>query len=490
MKILISNDDGILANGIRALIEALAPEHDVYVVAPDRERSAAGHSLTLHTPLRVEEVDPKYGAKRCWMTTGTPGDCVKLAINAILAEDEKPDLVISGINHGPNLGADILYSGTVSCAMEGAMMGYPSIATSLASMRTEYEDFKLTARIIAELIKKLDTYKIPPKTILNINVPGLELDDISGIAVTELGSRMFTDEYEKRVDPRGKVYYWMAGELITEADDVATDISAVRNNMISVTPITYEMTRLNIMKELQDIKKVTDPTEILLVVDAMLGQDAVNVAESFNEMLDISGVVLTKLDGDTRGGAALSVRYVTGKPIKFVGTGEKLDTIEPFYPDRMASRILGMGDVLSLIEKAEEAYDKKQAEALEKKMRENSFTLADYLDQMAQLKKMGSLESVMAMVPGMSGKDVKIDEDMLVRTEAIILSMTKKERDNPDIINSSRKKRIAKGSGTSVEEINRLLKQFEQMKKLMKQMSSGKFKGFGGIGRKGMKMPF
>ncbi len=245
-----------------------------------------------------------------------------------------------------------------------------------------------------------------------------------------------------------------------------------------------------LMKELQDIKKVTDPTEILLVVDSMLGQDAVNVAESFNEMLDISGVVLTKLDGDTRGGAALSVRYVTGKPIKFVGTGEKLDTIEPFYPDRMASRILGMGDVLSLIEKAEEAYDKKQAEALEKKMRENTFTLADYLDQMAQLKKMGSLESVMAMVPGMSGKDVKVDEDMLVRTEAIILSMTKKERDNPDIINSSRKKRIAKGSGTSVEEVNRLLKQFDQMKKLMKQMSSGKFKGFGGFGGKRMKMPF
>ncbi|MBQ8545857.1 MAG: signal recognition particle protein [Clostridia bacterium] len=245
-----------------------------------------------------------------------------------------------------------------------------------------------------------------------------------------------------------------------------------------------------LMKELQDIKKVTEPTEILLVVDAMLGQDAVNVAESFNEMLDITGVVLTKLDGDTRGGAALSVRYVTGKPIKFVGTGEKLDTIEPFYPDRMASRILGMGDVLTLIEKAEEAYDKKQAEALEKKMRENAFTLTDYLDQMAQLKKMGSLESVMSMVPGMSGKDVKIDENMLARTEAIILSMTPKERDNPDIINSSRKKRIAKGSGTSVEEINRLLKQFDQMKKLMKQMSSGKFKGFGGMGGKRMKMPF
>ncbi len=245
-----------------------------------------------------------------------------------------------------------------------------------------------------------------------------------------------------------------------------------------------------LMKELQDIKKVTEPTEILLVVDAMLGQDAVNVAESFNGMLDITGVVLTKLDGDTRGGAALSVRYVTGKPIKFVGTGEKLDTIEPFYPDRMASRILGMGDVLTLIEKAEEAYDKKQAEALEKKMRENTFTLTDYLDQMAQLKKMGSLESVMAMVPGMSAKDVKIDESMLAHTEAIILSMTPKERENPDIINSSRKKRIAKGSGTSVEEINRLLKQFDQMKKLMKQMSSGKFKGFGGFGGKKMKMPF
>ena len=244
-----------------------------------------------------------------------------------------------------------------------------------------------------------------------------------------------------------------------------------------------------LMKELQDIKSTVSPTEILLVVDSMLGQDAVNVAESFNNMLDITGVVLTKLDGDTRGGAALSVRYVTGKPIKFVGTGEKLDTIEPFYPDRMASRILGMGDVLTLIEKAEEAYDKKQAEALEKKMRENTFTLTDYLEQMAQLKKMGSLESVMAMVPGMSGKDVKVDEDMIVRTEAIILSMTVKERNNPDIINSSRKKRIAKGSGTSVEEINKLLKQFDQMKKHMKQMSSGKFKGFGGFGKR-MKMPF
>ncbi len=245
-----------------------------------------------------------------------------------------------------------------------------------------------------------------------------------------------------------------------------------------------------LMKELQDIKKSTEPIEILLVVDAMLGQDAVNVAESFNNMLDITGVVLTKLDGDTRGGAALSVRYVTGKPIKFVGTGEKLDTIEPFYPDRMASRILGMGDVLSLIEKAEENFDKKKAEELEKKMKENAFTLTDYLEQLAQLKKMGSLESVLAMMPGAGNlKDVQVDETMLMHTEAIILSMTPKERENPNIIDSSRKKRIAKGSGTSVEEINKLLKQFEQMKKLMKQMSSGKFKGFGGFGKR-MKMPF
>ena len=251
MKILVSNDDGILSNGIRALIEALSPCHDVYVVAPDRERSAAGHSLTLHSPLRVEEVDAKYGAKRCWMTTGTPSDCVKLAVNAILSEDEKPDMVISGINHGPNLGADILYSGTVSCAMEGAMMGIPSIATSLASLRNEYEDFKFASNFIAELLNKLDTYKIPSKTILNINIPGLEKEDIAGIAITELGNRIFTDDYEKRVDPRGKIYYWMAGEFINEPENASTDIAAIRNNKISITPVTYEMTRLNIIQDLE-----------------------------------------------------------------------------------------------------------------------------------------------------------------------------------------------------------------------------------------------
>lgn len=251
MKILISNDDGILSNGIRALIEALSPCHDVYVVAPDRERSAAGHSLTLHTPLRVEEIDAKYGAKKCWMTTGTPGDCIKLAINAILTENEKPDIVISGINHGPNLGADILYSGTVSCAMEGAIMGYPSIATSLASLRNEYEDFKFASEFIALLLNRLDKYKIPPKTILNINIPGLEKEDIAGIAITELGNRIFTDNYEKRIDPRGKVYYWMAGELVTEQENANSDISAIRNNKISITPVTYEMTRKNIIQELK-----------------------------------------------------------------------------------------------------------------------------------------------------------------------------------------------------------------------------------------------
>ena len=243
-----------------------------------------------------------------------------------------------------------------------------------------------------------------------------------------------------------------------------------------------------LMKELSDIKDKVHPNEILLVIDAMLGQDAVNVAESFNNLLDITGVVLTKLDGDTRGGAALSVRHVTGKPIKFVGTGEKLDTIEPFYPDRMASRILGMGDVLTLIEKAEQAIDEKKAAELEKKIRENTFTLSDYLDQLQQLKNMGNLDSLMGMIPGMNTgalKDAKVDEGAMKRTEAIILSMTEKERNRPDIINGSRRKRIAAGSGTSVEEVNRLMRQYEQMNKLMKQFTGASKKG-----KKRMKMPF
>ena len=248
-----------------------------------------------------------------------------------------------------------------------------------------------------------------------------------------------------------------------------------------------------LMDELKNIKAEVNPDEILLTVDSMIGQESVNVAETFNNLLDITGVILTKLDGDTRGGAALSIRYVTGKPIKFVGMGEKLDTIEPFHPDRMASRILGMGDVLTLIDKAQAAYDEKQAAALEQKMRQQTFTLDDYLDQLAQLKNMGNLEQLMGMMPGVKPgalKDAKIDEKAMAHTEAIIHSMTKAEREHPDMINASRKKRIAAGSGTSVEEVNKLLKQFEQMLKMMKQFTNmGKTKqGKRMLGK--MKMPF
>ena len=251
--------------------------------------------------------------------------------------------------------------------------------------------------------------------------------------------------------------------------------------------------RLHIDQELMDelvrIKASVAPSEILLTVDAMLGQDAVNVAKTFNDLLDITGVVLTKMDGDTRGGAALSVRYITGKPIKFIGTGEKMDAIELFHPDRVASRILGMGDILSLIEKAEAAYDEKNAKEMERKFREASFTLDDFLEQMHQLKKMGNLEQLIGMLPGVKAgslKDAQIDEKQMGKTEAIILSMTKAERDRPEIINGSRRRRIANGSGTSVEEVNKLLKQFEQMKKMMKQFSGmSKRRGFGGF-----KLPF
>ena len=229
-----------------------------------------------------------------------------------------------------------------------------------------------------------------------------------------------------------------------------------------------------LMEELVNIKKNVAPSEILLVVDAMTGQDAVNVAKSFNDLLDITGVVLTKMDGDTRGGAALSVKYITGKPIKFVGTGEKLDAIELFHPDRMASRILGMGDILSLIEKAEAAYDEKNAKEMEKKIREQTFTLEDFLIQMRQLKKMGNLDQLLGMMPGVNAgalKNAQVDESQMARIEAIILSMTKDERVRPEMINGSRRKRIASGSGTSVEDVNKLLKQFDQMKKMMKQFS-------------------
>lgn len=244
-----------------------------------------------------------------------------------------------------------------------------------------------------------------------------------------------------------------------------------------------------LMEELEKIRDQVEPTEILLVIDAMLGQDAVNVAKTFNERLELTGVVLTKLDGDTRGGAALSVRYVTGKPIKFIGTGEKLDMIEQFHPDRMASRILGMGDVLSLIEKAEAAYDAKTAAEMEKKMREQTFTLEDFLVQLRQLKKMGNLEQILGMMPGVNAsalKDANIDEKQTAKTEAIVLSMTPKERMDPSVIGGSRRRRIAKGSGTTVEDVNRLLKQFDQMKKLMKQFSGKRGMRIPGMGRFGV----
>ncbi|HOJ80264.1 MAG TPA: signal recognition particle protein [Clostridiales bacterium] len=246
-----------------------------------------------------------------------------------------------------------------------------------------------------------------------------------------------------------------------------------------------------LMDELENIKNAVHPHEILLVVDSMTGQDAVNVAESFNEKLGIDGIVLTKLDGDTRGGAALSVKAVTGKPVKFATTGEKLNDIEPFYPDRMASRILGMGDVLSLIEKAQEAFDEKKAIEMEKKLRTQQFTLDDFLDQMQQIKKMGPLNQVLGMLPGMNNKalsNIEVDEKKLARTEAIIKSMTPQERRNPDIINGSRRKRIAAGSGTSVQEVNALLKQFEEMKKMMKMVSNIGKKGGKGLGR--FRLPF
>ena len=262
-----------------------------------------------------------------------------------------------------------------------------------------------------------------------------------------------------------------------------------------------------LMDELRNIKSAVDPTEILLVVDAMIGQDAVNAAKAFDDALDIDGVVLTKLDGDARGGAALSIKAVTGKPIKFVGMGEKLDQIEVFHPDRMASRILGMGDMLSLIEKAEQSFDQQKALELQEKLRKNKFTLNDYLDQMAQLKNMGSLSDIAGMIPGVKASDLEgmsMDDKIIQRMEAIILSMTPYERENPDVLNASRKRRIAAGCGLQVVDVNRLLKQYEMIQAMTRQFSGGKmpknlrrmmgkkggFPGMGGGMPGGMGLPF
>ena len=247
-----------------------------------------------------------------------------------------------------------------------------------------------------------------------------------------------------------------------------------------------------LMDELKAVKAAVNPDEILLVVDAMTGQDAVSAAKTFDEYLDITGVMLSKLDGDARGGAALSIKAVTGKPIKFIGTGEKLDQIEPFHPGRMASRILGMGDMLTLIEKAEAAFDAKKAAELEQKLKSNKFTLSDFYDQLSQLKNMGSLDEIAAMMPGMNAgalKGAQVDEKAMARTAAIIQSMTPHERENPSVLNSSRKRRIALGSGVKVEDINKLLKQFDMMNQMMKQFSgpgaSRKMKRMGKLGSMG-----
>lgn len=247
-----------------------------------------------------------------------------------------------------------------------------------------------------------------------------------------------------------------------------------------------------LMEELKEVKKVVRPQEILLVVDSMIGQDAVNLAESFNNSLSIDGVILTKFDGDTRGGAALSIKSVVGKPIKFVSTGEKISDLELFHPERLASRILGMGDVVSLVEKAQEAIDEKEAKSLEEKIRTQKFDLDDFLKQLQNIKKLGSLGSILKMIPGMGQiGDLAPAEKEMKKVEAIIQSMTKEERRKPEILKASRKQRIAKGSGTDVSDVNKLLKQFEQMREMMKMFSSGKFPqipGFGG--RKGGKFPF
>ena len=339
---------------------------------------------------------------------------------------------------------------------------------------------------------KLEVSSKPPTVILMCGLQGAGKTTLCGKLALQLKKQgkkpllVACDIYRPAAIDQLKV---VGGKANTEVFEKGTQNPAktakqaveYANKMGYDTVVVDTAGRLHIddalMKELEEIKKAVDVTEILLTVDAMTGQDAVNVAETFNARLNVTGVILTKLDGDTRGGACLSIKAVTGKPIKFIGVGEKLTDLEPFYPDRMASRILGMGDVLSLIEKAQEAVSEQQAKDMERKMREANFTLTDYLQQFEAPKKMGGAGALASMLPGagkmkLSEKD--LDEKRMERTKAIILSMTPRERDNPQIINSSRKLRIALGSGTTVQEINQLLKQFDQTKQLMKQFKGGK----------------
>ena len=361
---------------------------------------------------------------------------------------------------------------------------------------------ELTA-IMGGTVSKLEVASKPPTVIMMCGLQGAGKTTHCGKLALMLKGQgkhpmvVACDVYRPAAVTQLKIVAEKVGVPVYSIDGSTDAVKIAKNSIKEAehsgcdTVIIDTAGRLHIdeamMEELVQIKKETNPTEILLVVDAMTGQDAVNVAQSFNDKLGITGVVMTKLDGDTRGGAALSVKYITGKPIKFVGTGEKFDALEPFHPDRMANRILGMGDVLTLIEKAEQAYDEKKAVELERKLREERFTLSDYLDQFDQLKNMGDMSQLAGMIPGMKAsalKDAKIDEKQVDRMKAIILSMTPYERDHPDAINASRKKRIAAGSGTSVEQVNRLLKQFDQTNKLMKQFTNM------GKGKKRMKMPF
>ncbi|WP_079480217.1 signal recognition particle protein [Halobacillus salinus] len=353
---------------------------------------------------------------------------------------------------------------------------------------------------------KIAVAKRPPTVIMMVGLQGAGKTTTTGKLANHLRKKhnrqpllAAADIYRpaaiQQLQTLGKQLGMPVHEEGTEADpvDIAKNAIAKAKEEHNDYVIIDTAGRLHVdgdlMEELQRIKEAVQPDEIFLTVDAMTGQDAVNVAESFDDQLDVTGVLLTKLDGDTRGGAALSIRAVTGKPIKFAGMGEKLDQLEPFHPERMASRILGMGDVLTLIEKAQTNVDEKQAKELESKMRNASFTFEDFLEQMQQVKNMGPLDELINMIPGankMKGlKNASFDDKQIVHVEAIIQSMTKHERQDPSLMNASRKKRIAKGSGTNVSEVNRLLKQFEEMKKMMKQMSNTK-----GKKGKGMNFPF
>ncbi|MBC7543095.1 MAG: 5'/3'-nucleotidase SurE [Candidatus Sericytochromatia bacterium] len=247
MRILVSNDDGIMAPGIRALAETLAVAHDVYVVAPDRERSATGHALTLHKPLRVETVDFYKGVKAAWALNGTPSDCIKLATGALL--DAPPDIVVSGINRGPNLGIDVIYSGTVSAAVEGMLMGYPSIAVSLAAFDDLH--YATAADAIALMVGDVAAYPFPPRTLLNVNVPSLPSAEIAGTVLTKLGVRKYHDRFETRVDLRGRTYYWLAGEIVDVVEDPAADVMAIRNHQISITPVHYDLTCYPLLRDME-----------------------------------------------------------------------------------------------------------------------------------------------------------------------------------------------------------------------------------------------